>query len=222
MRQMPGTSSLYMAPSWCPGIGRVALFQDAGGDRQRLLLADTDQGTARTLAEVSGHAAVAWSPDGRVLGMLRDLQDGSGYYAGLWLLEADGSGERRITDDRVLCFFWSPDGGRIAYITPSEEAEGSVRWAVLDVGGGDPRYLADFRPTGEQLTAFMFFDQYGQSHSPWSPDGLRLIFAGALGREAVRTVLPEGTAAGVFVSVVDDGAPAHVASGSQGFFSPVD
>ena len=201
VRQMPGTSSLYMAPSWCPAVNRVALFQDAGGGRQRLLLADTDQGTAQTLAEVGGHAAVAWSPGGRTLGLLRDLQDASGYYDGLWLLEADGSGERRITDDRVLCFFWSPGGRRIAYVTPSEGAEGSVRWAVLEVEGGDRRYLADFRPTWEQLTAFMFFDQYGQSHSPWSLDGMRLIFVGALGREAVRTVLPEGMAAGVFVSV---------------------
>ena len=219
---MPGTASLYMAPSWSPVGKRMAIMRDAGDDRQTLLIADMDTGDARTLAELSGFGAFTWSPNGESLALARDLDPESGFYAGIWLLDANGSEERRITEDRVLSFFWSPDGGRLAYVTPSEGAEGSLRSAVLDVRGDGPRYLADFRPSQEQLTTFMFFDQYGQSHSLWSPDGRHLIFCGVVGHQSVRAQVPERSAARVLVSEIEgDDPPQEVAAGFLAFWCPV-
>ena len=106
------------------------------------------------------------------------MNRGSGYYDRLALLDADSTAERVLIEEPMLCFFWSPDGSKIAYITPSEEAEGSVRWAVLDLESDETSYLVDFLPSREMLTMFMFFDQYGQSHSLWSPDGSKILFAG--------------------------------------------
>ena len=220
--RMPGVSGLYMAPSWSPRAGRMALMQDASGGRQRLLVGSIDEGRTRTVAEIAGRAAFGWRPDGTGIGLARDLDAAPGYFGGLWLVDAESAEERRVADESLLCFFWSPDGSRVAYVTPSDNAEGSLRWAVVDVDGdGGPRYLADFRPTQEQLTAFMFFDQYGQSHSPWSPDGARIVFSGVLGLESVRTPLPDGSATGVFVVDVDGGGePRQIGQGSIGVWSP--
>ena len=186
-RQLPGAATLYMAPSWSPAANHMAMFRDSGGDGQTLFVADVDSGEARALTDVIGRGAFRWSPDGKSIGLVRDSEPQTGYYSGLWLLDSAGSAEDRVTDDPVLCFFWSPNGERIAYITPSDETEGSVRWVVLNVATRETSQLEGFRPTQEQLTIFMFFDQYGQSHTPWSPAGDRLIFSGALGHREART-----------------------------------
>ncbi len=213
---VPGTSRIYMAPSWSPVGSRMALLREIGGERQVLLVADMAGGGVRRLAELTGVGAFQWRPGGQHIGLVRDMRDNTGFYQGLWLVAADGSGEERIAEDLVLCFFWSPDGSKAAYITPSAHAQGSIRWAVLDVASGSTRYLADFRPTQEQLIAFTFFDQYAQSHSPWSPDGRQLLFSGALGYQMARGPLPEGQGTGVFVADVEGArAPTPVA---QGFF----
>ena len=221
-RQMPGSSTGYMAPSWSPTGKEMALMRDSGGERQSLLVGNVDERSFRAVAEVVGRASLGWRPGGGYIGLARDLEAASGYYRGLWLVDVNSGSERRVIADPLLCFFWSPDGARVAYVTPSEDAEGSVKWAVASIDGGDePRSLVDFRPTQEQLTAFMFFDQYCQSHSLWSPDSSRIVFSGVLGVEKVRAPLPEGDETGVFVVDADGtGEPRRIAQGSIGFWSP--
>ena len=128
--------------------------------------------------------------------------------------------ERKIVHDMVLAFFWSPNGREIAYVTTSEGAEGSVRWGLVNVESGDMRYLSDFRPTEEQLNVFMFFDQYVQSHNPWSPDGSALIYSGALGYTKGRDPLPAQEDARVIVENVATGGPSEIARGILGAWSP--
>ena len=129
------------------------------------------------------------------MALTREPQGESRFYNGIWHVTLDGV-ERKLVRDMVLAFFWSPSGKEIAYVTTSEGAEGSVRWGLVDVESGDVRYLSDFRPTEEQLNVFMFFDQYVQSHNPWSPDGSALIYSGALGYTKGRDP-PPGAGRGV-------------------------
>ena len=222
--RLPGEAraSLYMTPSWSPKADRMAMFRSLGREHQALVVADAVSGTAQVLTEVDGAAAFAWRPDGNALAMVRGLDRKAGYYSGLWVMGADGSGEHQVCDDPMLCFSWSPHGRSIAYVTGSEDAEGSVRWAVVDVESGEVVRLADFRPSQEQLTTFMYFDQYVMSHSPWSPDGGHLVFSGALGYEKVRRPLPVGESTKVFVAdVLAERPPRAVANGSAGFWRPV-
>lgn len=197
---VPGVATRYLGPAWSPTSNRVAMFQDAGRSRQVLVLADVGRGEVRTLAEVDGIASAAWSSDGATIGMARGAGSQSGYFGGLWLIRSDTGDDVQLTDDQVLCFFWSPDDDRIAYITPSEGAEGSIRFGIVTPGRSGVRYLADFRPTQEQLTTFMFCDQYRQSHSCWSRDGSSLLFSGLLGLQRERRPLPDGFMASVIVA----------------------
>ncbi|MCH8186957.1 MAG: hypothetical protein IH862_12745 [Chloroflexi bacterium] len=221
LARVPGEATRYSAPAWSPRTNRVAMFRDSGRGKQTLLVGDMDHGRVEAIAEVDGLASIGWSPDGSHIGMARAVGSRSGYYEGLWVVNADTGGETQVADERVLAFFWSPDGGRIAYITPSDAAEGSLRWAVVRADGADVHYLADFRPTQEQMTAFMFFDQYGQSHPRWSSDGASLLFAGALGYRVAGGPLPEGRFSGIFVADSDgESTPRRVGSGTFAAWLP--
>ena len=218
--KMPGRSGLYMAPSWSPSSNKLSLLRQLDDEKQVMLILDTESADVKLVTEVEGAAAFSWSPNGATIVITGGLQGQSRFYRGLKEISLDGRGDRSITDDLVLSFYWSPKGDKIAYVTLSEDAEGSTRWGVVDVASGDTCYLRDFRPTQEQLTAFMFFDQYAQSHNPWSTDGRSIIFAGELGYEKERTVLPTDTDARVLVADVEGREPpVTIAQGIMGFWS---
>ena len=218
-QRMPGDSRLYMTPSWSPRGAVMGLLSEGSEYRSSLMVVDVENLSAQTLVEFNGNGAFVWSPKGESVALTREPQGESRFYNGIWEASLDGT-ESKIVQDMVLAFFWSPDGREIAYITTSEGAEGSVRWGLMDVESGDVRYLSDFRPTEEQLNVFMFFDQYVQSHNPWSPDGSALIYSGSLGYTKGRDPLPGQDEASVIVENLETGQASEVARGILGTWSP--
>lgn len=217
--QVPVVSQRYQAPSVGSHDGRIAMGGEMSETAQAIIVA-TIQGGAEIIGEVEGLASFSWRPERSQLAVASELNPTSGYYAQLALLDADSTAERVLVEEPMLCFFWSPDGSKIAYITPSEDAQGSVRWAVLDTQTDEVRYLADFVPSREQLTMFMFFDQYGQSHRLWSPDSSKILFAGVVGRLEERGLLPDGRASSIYVADVEGrDKPQLVDQGSIGVWS---
>ena len=179
----------------------------------------------RSLAE----AAFLWSPDGKFLALSESSQlfayQGQGLlvYRTLTIIQGDNPTERGVIHDPMLAYFWSPDSSRLAYVTVSD-TRGVLRWMLLDVESGVRQPLIDFVPSLEQLTVFQFFDQYAYSHSPWSPDGDALVFAGSLSTEAVSAssrVHPGHEGFHVIVVSADSlGATQIIAEGFLAFWSP--
>ena len=192
--QFPGVSTQYMSPSWAGDGDRIAFFLDGDRGRQRLVAIDLDGQAVRVLTEFSGIAAAAWRPGSSQVGLVKAMIGSSGFYSGLWAIDYETQEETQITDDPVLAFYWSPDGSCVAYVTSSEGAEGSLRLGVVSISDGGRVYLPDFRPSQEQLTQFMYFDQYAQSHTIWSPDGRHLLIFGEIGYHVSRTPLSTGDA----------------------------
>ena len=213
--RLGGESGLYMAPSWSPVTNRWAVMREGGDSTHTLVIEDVEGGAAEAAAEVSGAAAFAWSADGDKLAIVRDPRQGARLYDGIWVVGSDGSGETRLTGDPVLSFFWSPTGSRIAYVTTSEDVQDSLRWVVVDAETGKIEPLADFTPTEQQLTAFMFFDQYAQSHSPWSQDSERIIFSGSSESGEQSVAFPHSPRSSV---VVLDSSGGDATTVGEGFF----
>lgn len=89
------------------GLSGTLVFQDRiGGTIYAYNLAS---GTLRTL---TGGIDPAISPDGKLIAFTRDGGD-----SGLYVINIDGSGERRIYNDRELLRSpkWSPDGSKIVF-----------------------------------------------------------------------------------------------------------
>jgi Tol biopolymer transport system component len=113
-----------------------------------------------------GDTSPAFSPDGRWVAFERavDFDAGKG---GLWLIRADGSGLRRLTDDTLGAGYprWSPDGKRILFTEHLEAttfAAGPL-WLV-DTAGGKPTPLTDPQDPGWSF------------EGDWSPDGQQIVF----------------------------------------------
>ena len=218
--QVPVTSQYYMSPCWSPVRPEMAMLGELVEPRQALMLGNVEEGGSRILSEIEGAVSMAYRPDGEAIAICKELDRGRGYYSGLWLYDAITGEADHVFDGRLLSFFWSPSGSLIALVVPSETGDGSIRWATLDLESRSVSYYDDFRPSRSQLTMFMFFDQYRQSHSPWSSDGSRLVFAGELGHRASRTPLPSNSTTDVFVLDTSTGNTKQVSEGFFGTWSP--
>ena len=107
-----------------------------------------------------------WSPDGTKLA----FSGGAGGITDLFVVNADGTGFRRLTDDRFGDFQpqWSPDGRTIAFATDRDSASFSLlrfkpwRIALLDLESGSISVLPG---------------QTGLNLNPqWAPDGRSIAY----------------------------------------------
>jgi TolB protein len=76
----------------------------------------------------------------------------------IYVMNADGSGQRRLTNGWDCCVAWSPDGGQIAFLRDHLSTEAAI-W-VMNASGRGARRLARGR-LGEPT---------------WSSDGRHIAF----------------------------------------------
>ena len=138
---------------------------------------NADGSGQRRLTRNQGDHNPAWSPDGRRIAFIRDQKfknqnssislvagatTGVQYWADfeVYVMNADGSGQRQLTQNGGGDPAWSPDGRRIAFT--------SYRIGNSEV------YLMNADGSGQrQLTRYP-----AQDGSPaWSPDGRRIAFS---------------------------------------------
>lgn len=172
-------------PTWAPN-GRQLVFR-RGAD---LYLIDFDTGAtpAKLLAgtdDAPAHfGAPAWSPDGKLIAFSGDRGEGQG--TGLWLVQPDGNGLRRLTRPptsetwlRDLRPAWSPDSTRLAFA--------SNRHATAESEAGDYDVYAVTVEDG--AISRLTHDPAVADDPSWSPDGKRIFFTS--NRDATRAYYVE-------------------------------
>jgi Tol biopolymer transport system component len=150
VRRLSRTNGSF--PSWSPQGDKI-LFH--GEVNSGIWLISPDSSEEILLDREGGYPA--WSPDGTEIAYV-DLEDWC-----VWVMNADGTGKRKLTDHGGILPTWSPDGSQIAYEVSQREDAGI--WVINADGSGDHR----ISPQGGTAEATPVDDTPAQrKHPDWS------------------------------------------------------
>jgi TolB protein len=157
------------SPAWSPDGTRIAFARECCGDTDIYVMDPDGTHVVNLTNDPLIENTPSWSPDGSQIAFTGYSQGPSGPLSPtrLYLMNADGSGMRRIGPDDVGLPRWSPDGTQLAFVN---EDTGSI-YAINADGSGLRRVVdVDLLP-GVEHTASNF------TVPAWSPDGGRIVFA---------------------------------------------
>jgi TolB protein len=134
-------------------------------------------------------AAFAWHPRRDWLAVQRSPGESSDGCGPIVLVDARSGEVTTVTDETSVAFWWSPDGGSIAYLTlvdpedvgplrhvSAHPAEVRLALWVVDLATGFRRQLARFSPSPALLDEYLpAFDRYARSNRLWSPASDALV-----------------------------------------------
>lgn len=177
----------FQAPVWSAN-GQYAFYiatDEAGKEAIYRIDVETDQQTL--IAHLDGSAYLTLSPNDSHIAYLELQSKGQFPAVGTaYVVDASGGEPHTILEDWVAAMYWSPDGTKIALLTPTPDDEGTTarahglalqaplwnryRWWVYDVRAGTLKLLTSLAPTPQFLETVPYFDQYHLSLTFWSPD----------------------------------------------------
>jgi Tol biopolymer transport system component len=138
-----------------------------------------------------------WSPDGTGIAYTRSVGVGGVFRAHpqsrVWVMRADGSGQRRLTDDDAFAPDWAPDGNRLLYLREARSG-GNPRLYVINADGSGRQRIGNAQVWGRSAR--------------WSPDGTRIALTK---QDAIWVVNADGsglrrlTQSGVYPEWTPDG-----------------
>jgi hypothetical protein len=154
------TPEYEFQPSWSRATGLIAYMQ---GDSSRIFVMHPDGTGVRALSPGRPYAQSdpAFSPDGSRIAFngWHSLTVGEEPDNGLWVINVDGSGLARLTDEwEIADPDWSPDGSEIAFASGRED--GLYQIYVIRADGTGLRRITDGSP--------------GYRWPAWSPSGSHL------------------------------------------------
>ena len=152
------------APGSRPRNGSIVYVSQRAGNQANWLYEMAPNGALEhSMGQVRGISTPAWSPDSRLLVVVKGVLHCSPGGAALYLMRADGTHLRPLTHDR-RCFAhpsWAPDGKRIAYASWGRDQLPTI-W-VMRRDGTARRKLTSPGKGGTDMPA-------------WSPDGHTIAF----------------------------------------------
>jgi Tol biopolymer transport system component len=169
-----GPTPATAAPTRGAGIGAASLVS-VDLCRGVLLTASTEGISETPFKEsvktpgIIDNGAPAWSRDGRRFVAIVFFRPGGAMEPGLYLINADGTGARRLIEESGGGGFadahWSPDGTRVEFARFTDDYEYTVQ--VVSVDGTDEKKLADgrFVAWSSDGTSIMYLPRLGSHES---------------------------------------------------------
>jgi Tol biopolymer transport system component len=148
-------------PAWSPDRRRIVYAStpsrcQGSGCQEDLYVIGRDGRNRRRLTNTpQDEHGPDWSPDG---GHIAYTRSGKGD-SGVWVMAADGGGQRRLTDDPAFPPDWAPDGDRLLYLREARSGA-NPRLYVINADGSGRQRIGNAQVWG--------------SSARWSPDGTRI------------------------------------------------
>jgi TolB protein len=186
-------------PACSPDGKKIAFYAYEDSTTRSINVMDIDGGNRTRLTNEAGarDSGPTWSSDGSSIAFSRER---NGEYH-LWVMDADGTNQRRLGDLEGLAPRWSPDGSLLAFSAyPQKEI------FVANADGTSARRLTEndvedmwpsWSPDGAQIAYMsgeqkhhqiwvmnadgsgarrLTFNQYDDWRPRWSPDGSKIVF----------------------------------------------
>jgi Tol biopolymer transport system component len=137
---IPGAATVW-GVRWSPDLRLIAFISDDGNRREELWVMNADGTQPRRLvdARVDNRGArtadFAWSPDSRQIAFTQCCKTSE-----IYVVNADGSGLRQLTDNDDAGPVWSPDGRSIAFMSGRD---GNAEIYVMDADGDNQRNITE-------------------------------------------------------------------------------
>ena len=168
-QRMISTTSQESHPRWSPDGGRIAFLsaQLRPNAPRRIFTMSADAGAARAVTPESIDVrAFDWSSSGRRIAFVS-----SGSSPALWVIDANGGGQRRLSTGDTAAFAWAPDDNAIARV--ARDAAGILRVEIVAVDNNAPLRVIPVAVL---------------PRVSWSRDGIALIGVGDTGPSRVLIV----------------------------------
>ncbi len=149
-------------------LGKVAYVQDGN-----LWVKSLPAGPARRLTVDDSALRPKWSPSGEWL-MFQRTPPADQDRFGVWVIRADGSGERKVVSQGLAA--WAPEGDLLAFMVPDgplslgasvlvvERADGTGRRELLPAVPGGGTLDRRLHPAWSSDGAWIVFDEQHQDH----------------------------------------------------------
>ena len=162
---------------WRPGTDQLAIAGDLGPNRAAdytstpVTVYSVSTGAIRPLGSIRA-AQLTWSPDGSTLA----YQGGENDAQELWLVDADGTNERLLTNvgsaNHGIGPVWSPSGDRIVYQRLCCNRAETHEVVLVNVADGNETVIAP--PMSDGANGPESWYPFGVT---WSPDGTTLLYS---------------------------------------------
>jgi len=136
----------------------------------------------RLTRDTSDYHLLAWTPDSREIGALRDRERDATWTNDLWTIEY-ATGEARCLSDgtlEIVSYTWSPDGEQALLVAAASEAAhpiGNTRLRLVGRKGGEIRTLESGIDNMVSPAAFAHPRNFPAPYRPqWSADGRTIYF----------------------------------------------
>jgi Tol biopolymer transport system component len=215
-RQLTSTTTAARLPAWSADGTKIA-FNVVHQGSHEIYTMNSDGSRLTQLTPTDGIPSnqPVWSPDGTKIAFWSYSDGASGSNADVYVMNADGSGVRRLTThpDRETAPAWSPDGTKIAF-----ERHGATLSDIWVMNASDGVSQVNLTPNSAASLDL----------SPdWSPDGTKIVFSGGpwpAPNSELYTVNAAGSPRSALTNTpeVSEGDPAWSPDGTEILFNAYD